>query len=411
MIENKDFYVIELKSKIKIGITDNFKRRFSSIKTGSGIKDNEIVNNYHYLDLSFLEARIKRLFSKHKIAGEWFYKKGIVLNFVESLKDGSIPTIELLNKIQNDSVKESEAFKIENTIYGDFDILKENAISLLEQIKSERLGIGYPASIELAKFMKVKRANYRNMVYYVDEDFKYFERVPKFTVEEMKDNQIIECLRIIKNTTANNKIKVQLQDKIDSIFSRSDLYRFEVIDIMKSYFFDKDYLEKTDLFCQNIEMEYDKEFDMYSMNNFEDLNKDEILFLKNIKNHNLMVSIFGTINFDYKNRCCGCSFEVENFLRVLNFFSITKVEEDQIRLYFNDTNHKEYIFQYKYHLLNCSEKEFIKSLNIIDHSSWYLEFEKNGKIYYCLFDDIEVVLKDLKIGRNELARVYSIYRV
>lgn len=124
-----------------------------------------------------------------------------------------------------------------------------------------------------------------------------------------------------------------------------------------------------------------------------------------------MVSIFGTINFDYKNRCCGCSFEVENFLRVLNFFSITKVEEDQIRLYFNDTNHKEYIFQYKYHLLNCSEKEFIKSLNIIDHSSWYLEFEKNGKIYYCLFDDIEVVLKDLKIGRNELARVYAIYRL
>ncbi len=400
MRENKDFYVIELKSKIKVGITHSFKKRFSSIKTGSGIKDNEIINKYHYPDLGFLEAPIKRLFSKHRIAGEWFYKKGIVLNFVESLKDGNIPTIELFRKIQNDSVKETEVFKIKNNNYENFEILKENAINLLQQIKSERFGIGYPESIELAKFIKTKKANYRNMVYYVDDDFKYLERVPKFTIDEMKDSQIIECLRIIKNVTPNNKVKVQLQDKIDSIFSRSDLYRLEIIELIKSFFFDKNYLEKSDVFYQNIEMEYDEEVAMYSMNNFEDLSKDEILFLKNVKKHNLMVSIFGTINFEYKTRGCGCSFKVENFLRVLNFFSITKIENNQIRLYFNDTNHNELIFQFKYHLLNSSEKNFLQTLKINDHSSWYVEFEKNGKIYYCLFDNMEDVLKDLKIDKK-----------
>ena len=397
MTENKDFYVIELKSKIKVGITNDFKSRLNSIKTGSGIKDNEILNIYYYPDLGFLEARIKRLFSKQKIAGEWFYKRQIVLIFIECLKNGDVPSLELLKKVQNESVKELNLLEAESSIYGDYLILKQNAINLLDQIKSERFGIGYPDSVELAKFMRLKKANYRNMVYNVDECFKYFERVPKFCLEDINDNQIIECLRIIKNTTANNIIKTDLQDKIDSIFSKSDIYRSQILELINSFFFIKTYDEKTKSYHQNIEMKYDEECNMYFMNNFEDLNKEERLFLKKVQNENLMVSIFGTVNFSYKNRYCGFSFEVENFLRVLNFFKIRKTEENQIRLFVNDTNHKECIFQYKYHLLNCNEKQFIRSLYITDHSFYYIEFEKNGRLYYCLFDDWEPVQKDLKI--------------
>lgn len=397
MTENKDFYVIELKSKIKVGITNNFKSRLNSIKTGSGIKDNEILNIFYYPDLGFLEARTKRLFSKQKIVGEWFYKRQIVLIFVECLKNGNVPSLELLKKIQNENVKESNLLETESSIYGDYLTLRQNAINLLDQIKSERFGIGYPDSVEFAKFMRLKKANYRNMVYHVDECFKYFERVPKFCLDDIDDNQIIECLRIIKNTTANNKIKTELQDKIDSVFSKNDIYKSQIIDLIDSFYFRKTYVEKANGFHQNIEMKYDEEFDMYYMNNFENLNKEEILFLKNVKNEDLMVSIFGTINFSYKNRYCGCSFEVENFLRVLNFFKITKTEENQIRLFVNDSNFKESIFQYKYHLLNCNEKQFIRSLHITDHSFNYIEFEKNGRLYYCLFDDWEPVQKDLKI--------------
>lgn len=397
MTENKDFYVIELKSKIKVGITNDFKSRLNSIKTGSGIKDNEILNIYYYPDLGFLEARIKRLFSKQKIAGEWFYKRQIVLIFIECLKNGDVPSLELLKKVQNESVKELNLLEAESSIYGDYLILKQNAINLLDQIKSERFGIGYPDSVELAKFMKLKKANYRNMVYHVDECFKYFERVPKFSLDDINNNQIIECLRIIKNTTANNKIKVELQDKIDSIFSKSEIYRSQILELIDSFFFQKTYEEQTNGFYPNIEVKYDKEFDMYYVNNFENLNKEEILFLKNVKNEDLMVSIFGTINFSYKNRYCACSFGVENFLRILNFFNIPKTEENQVRLYLNNTNYQQYIFQYKYHLLNCTERQFIMSLNMTDYSYYYIEFEKNGRLYYCLFDDWEPVQKDLKI--------------
>lgn len=412
-MENKDFYVIELRQKIKVGITQDFKSRFNNIKTGSGIKDNEIINVYHYPDLSSLESRIKRLFSKQNIAGEWFYKKEIVLDFVESLKEGHVPSIDLLKKIKNNSVKYSNVFKTGDFPYENYAILKENAINLLEQIKSERRGIGYPDSIDLAKFMRTKRANYRNMVYYADDDFKYFERKPSFSIENIKNNQIIECLRIIRNTTANNKIKDLLQDYIDSIFAERDIYIVKITEIIRSFFFDShnsnnELFIETDISYSNIEMELDKELNVYSLSRyFENLNKDELLFLKNAKNHNLRVSIFGNIDFDYKERFCFCFFEVENYLRVLNFLSITRLDENGVRLFFNDTDKysKSYIFQYKYHLLNSSEKEFISSLEVKDVSFCYIEFEKDKQTYYCLFDDIEVVCKELKIKLDKNTKV------
>ena len=175
-MENKDFYVIELKKKIKVGITYDFKKRYSSIKTGSGIKDNEVINTFHYPDLSLLESRIKRLFKKQKIAGEWFYKQDIVLDFVEILKKGAVPTINLLDELKNKQINYSDVFKIGGYPYDEYAILKENAINLLEKIKSERIGVGYPDSIDLAKFMRTKRAGYRNIVYIADDDFLYFSR-------------------------------------------------------------------------------------------------------------------------------------------------------------------------------------------------------------------------------------------
>ncbi|WP_449401371.1 hypothetical protein [Chryseobacterium wanjuense] len=121
----------------------------------------------------------------------------------------------------------------------------------------------------------------------------------------------------------------------------------------------------------------------------------------------MRVSIFGNIDFDYKERFCFCFFEVENYLRILNFLSITRLEENGVRLFFNDTDKysKSYIFQYKFHLLNFSEKEFLSSLEVKDVSFCYIEFEKDKQTFYCLFDDIEVVCKELKINLDKNTKV------
>lgn len=409
-MENKDFYVIELQKKIKVGITRDFRNRLSHIKTSSGIKDNEVINIFHYPDLGSLEARIKRLFSKQNINGEWFYKKEIVSDFVNCLKKGSIPSINLLQEIQNNQVQYSDILKNGTCSYENYEILKDNAIHLLEQIKSERSGIGYPDSVELAKFMRTQRAGYRNMVYHANDNFTHFERKPNFTIEDIKSSQIIECLRIIRNTTPNNKVKDRLQDYIDSVFAKSDLYQIKILELIRLFFFTDQYktdietLIDSDIIYSNIEMEFDTERNSYSLvRYFEYLNKDEILFLKNMKNHNLQISIFGSIDFDYKDRFCFCFFEVENYIRVLNFFSVPKLDDNGIRLFFNETDpySKHYVFQYKYHLLNADEKAFIRSQIIKDVSHWYIELEKNGETYYCLFEDAETVTKDLKIDLNK----------
>lgn len=405
-MKNKDFYVIELQKKIKVGITKDFKNRFNSIKTSAGIKDNEIINIFHYPDLSPLEARIKKLFSKQNINGEWFYKKEIVLDFVNNLRKGNIPTLNLLKEIQNNSVQYSDIFKIEECSYENYEILKENAINLLTQIKSERSGIGYPDSVELAKFMRTRRAGYRNMIYHTNDSFTYFERKPNFTIEEIKNSQTIECLRIIRNTTPNNKAKEILQNYIDSVFAKSNIYQPIITELIQNFFFnglDKPNIEvikDSEILYSNIDMEFDTESNTYSLaHHFEKLNKDELLFLKNVKNHNLEISIFGYINFDYKDRFCYCFFDVENYLRILHFFSISRLEDNGIRLFFNNTDRytKNYIFQYKFHLLNPDEKSFIRSQFIKDISHWYIEFEKNDQIYYCLFDDAETVIQDLNL--------------
>ena len=71
------------------------------------------------------------------------------------------------------------------------------------------------------------------------------------------------------------------------------------------------------------------------------------------------------ISFDYKSRCCFCHFDVINYLRVLNFFSIQTIDIDNLRLIYNDTEiyKKHYVFRYKYHLLNEVEKEEIFLIN------------------------------------------------
>lgn len=411
-MENKDFYVIELKKKIKVGITYDFKKRYSSIKTGSGIKDNEVVNVFHYPDLSLLESRIKRLFKKQKIAGEWFYKQDIVLDFVEILKNGAVPTINLLDELKNKQINYSDVFKVGGYPYDEYAILKENAINLLEKIKSERIGIGYPDSIDLAKFMRTKRAGYRNIVYIADDEFLYFERKPNFDLESIKDSQIIECLRIIKNTTPNNNLRNKLQNYIDSIFAKNDTFFQKSIDIIKAFFFELEeeiaysfLLGETEI-NQNIKMSFEEEGNFYSLTkDFEELDKTEQIFLKKSKDSNLNIDVFGMISFDYKSRFCFCHFDVINYLRVLNFFSIQTIDIDNLRLIYNDTEiyKKHYVFRYKYHLLNGEEKQFIRKSKIEDTSYWYINFISNGEKYYCLYneEDKELISKELNIDFEE----------
>lgn len=411
-MENKDFYVIELKKKIKVGITYDFKKRYSSIKTGSGIKDNEVVNVFHYPDLSLLESRIKRLFKKQKIAGEWFYKQDIVLDFVEILKNGAVPTINLLDELKNKQINYSDVFKVGGYPYDEYAILKENAINLLEKIKSERIGIGYPDSIDLAKFMRTKRAGYRNIVYIADDEFLYFERKPNFDLESIKDSQIIECLRIIKNTTPNNNLRNKLQNYIDSIFAKNDIFFQKSIDIIKAFFFELEeeiaysfLLGETEI-NQNIKMSFEEEGNFYSLTkDFEELDKTEQIFLKKSKDSNLNIDVFGMISFDYKSRFCFCHFDVINYLRVLNFFSIQTIDIDNLRLIYNDTEiyKKHYVFRYKYHLLNVEEKQFIRKSKIEDTSYWYINFISNGEKYYCLYneEDKELISKELNIDFEE----------
>ena len=71
--------------------------------------------------------------------------------------------------------------------------------------------------------MRTKRAGYRNIVYIADDDF-YILRKPNFDLESIKDSQIIECLRIIKNTTPNNNLRNKLQNYIDSILPKTILF-------------------------------------------------------------------------------------------------------------------------------------------------------------------------------------------
>ncbi|MDY3454826.1 hypothetical protein PG615_10855, partial [Riemerella anatipestifer] len=363
------------------------------------------INTFYYPDLSLMESRIKVLFKKNKIAGEWFYKKDIVLEFIQNLKRGEIPNVELLNKLKNKTIDISKIGNYENEEY---TILKENAVNLLAKIKSERLGIGYPDSVDISTFMKNKKANYRNMLYLADDEFLFFERKPKFEIEVIKESQMIECLRIIKNSISNNNIKFKLQDYIDSIFAKSDIYFEKSINIIDSFFFQKDekkalgFLLEEKITNQNVKINFNEENNLYSFENkFEELNQVEQIFLKKTTNSNLEIDVFGLISFDYKDRYCFCHFDVWNYLRVLNFFSIKKIDVNEIRMFYNNTlKYKEhYVFRFKYHLLNYEEKEFIKTLEIEDISFWYLCFNNDGVKYYCIYDDEyrEQILEDLNI--------------
>lgn len=404
-MENKDLYVIEIKNRIKVGVTFDFNSRISNIKTTAGLKNNEILNLYHFSELSSLESRIKRLFSKQKINGEWFYKKEIVLDFLKELEIGRIPSTKLLSEIKNNSVKYQDVFKIGDIPYEYYEIIKNNAINLLEKIKSERKGIGFPDSVELNRFIKTKRASYRNMSYYSDENFLTFERKPNFKLESITNNQLIECLRIIKNITPNNKEKDVLQDYIDSVFSKNMIYIEKCIAIVESFFFlnpsEKNARLEIDsnIYQSNYKIEYDNESEVYSFSQrFDDLEKDELMFLKKSKSKKLIISILGDLSFDYKNSLCFCFFKVENFLKVLNFFEIEKIEDKGIRLFFNNTDKYDeyYVFEFKYHLLNEQEKQFIDTLEMVDAFYYYIEFKDEKNKYYCIVDDLKSVKKELE---------------
>ncbi|QZO96816.1 hypothetical protein K6T43_12515 (plasmid) [Riemerella anatipestifer] len=83
--------------------------------------------------------------------------------------------MELLNKLKNKTIDISKIGNYENEEY---TILKENAVNLLAKIKSERLGIGYPDSVDISTFMKNKKANYRNMLYLADDEFLFLRENP-----------------------------------------------------------------------------------------------------------------------------------------------------------------------------------------------------------------------------------------
>ena len=124
-----DFYIIELKDRLKIGVSNDIENRITAILSIGGYTDDDILNLFKFPDSGIMEAPLKRLFrpslvkkSKYNRGEEWFYKKALVELFINEIKEGIKPSIELIEKIQH------KYANIENGY-------KQQAVFIFEKIK------------------------------------------------------------------------------------------------------------------------------------------------------------------------------------------------------------------------------------------------------------------------------------
>jgi hypothetical protein len=304
-----DFYIIELQDRLKIGISENVPQRINNLKNQAGINKKEILNLFHFVNCAIFEARLKRLFEPYKASGEWFYKKGLVELFINEIRNGENLSLELINKIQYENV------------YVERD-LKKTAIIIYEKIKSERKSIGFPNSVTFETMMRTKKMRYRNMVYDISTDFTCFTREPNFSLENIKNSESIECLRIIKNNADSLEEKIKLQGYIDDIFNKKDSRKEEIIKIIGTFFFNITEFQRQE--NPNIRIEYDEEIKYYCLiNDYKNLNSNEYALLKSAEKIEILSE---SITFNYRQSTCFCFFEEDDYPRILNFFKNKKIE-------------------------------------------------------------------------------------
>lgn len=267
----KDLYVIELIDRVKIGISGDVKRRLQNIKTGSGISISEVIYEEVFESKGNLEGKLLRLFSKYRANGEWFYKKGVVLKFLDEIKNGAKVDYDLIFKIQ---------------IKDDSISVTDKALSIFKRVREERKGVGFPASPNINTIIKSKKINYKNMLYIISDDYLTFDRKLKFDLDKISNNQKIECLRIVKYNTENPFKKERLQQLIDDVFNINHVTESEIISVIKNFFLftTVEKCSKTkkaeEINLLNINFEYDNLLGCHYLDKKEEpLNVDEKQFI------------------------------------------------------------------------------------------------------------------------------------
>ncbi|MBA6316262.1 GIY-YIG nuclease family protein [Cellulophaga baltica] len=219
--KTKDLYIIELLDKIKVGISRDTTRRLQNIKTGSGISNSEVIFEKVFKSKGNFEGTILRLFSKYKANGEWFYKREIVLKFIEEIKKGAIVNHDLICRVQNNN---------------DSNPNKDRAFAIFKRIREERIGIGFPSSPNINTIIRSKKVSYKNLNYIISDDFLGFERKLKFTLNKISDSQKIECLRIVKHNVSSISKKQRLKVLIDDVFNKNHTTESEIISVINNFF-------------------------------------------------------------------------------------------------------------------------------------------------------------------------------
>lgn len=304
-----NLYVIELKDRIKVGISKNdIKERVSNILSAGGHGKNDVLNIYNFPNNGYIEGTLKRLFKRFLIekseisrSSEWFYKKGIIEQFIKRIKNKEIPSRELIDKLQYDNSDSSSFYK-------------KNALKLYEKVKNERKGIGFPNSVTFDEFMKFGEMRYKNMHYKVNDEFTNFSREPKFDLDFITKSQSVECLRIIKNNTNSSIKQTKIQSFIDDVFNGVNETLPFRLNLISNYFFDGELL----ITCENknIRINFCEDFNYYFLNEtYENLNIEEQILIK--KSKGIFISP-NKIIFQYKEKNCICKYENTSMTRIKN---------------------------------------------------------------------------------------------
>lgn len=295
-------YIIELEQRIKVGRSKNSEKRFNSILTAAGIKKSEVLNFFSFNDKAKFEQKILHTLDKQKINGEWFYKKGIVINFLNEIKQQNEIDDDLIVKIQVDKK---------------YDSIKNKAISIFRKIREERKGFGFPLSPSINTIIKSKKVSYKNMTYHISEDFSTYTREVKFDIFFMTNSQIKECLIILKNHEKAIEKKEKIQLLIDKAFNNDHTVYESIVKMVGEFFGiitdpDEALQNTTENKCS---FKFDNILDCYySDYNFEMLSNQEIKIIKNSKRikveHDCIV-------FEYNSKKCFVYFSGirENILK------------------------------------------------------------------------------------------------
>lgn len=294
-----DLYIIELQHKVKVGRSTNTKKRLRGIYTGSGILDVEVINEFVFKNKGKFEGKIKQALKKHQVNGEWYYKKGAVINFLKKLYENKEINDDLIIEIQTEHKHSSKM---------------DDALALFKKIREERKSIGFPKSPNINTIINSRKVVYKHFIYHISQDYSSFTRELKFDIYSSNSTQKIQCLRIIKNHQKSNSRKEKIQNYIDTIFNKTFLNESDIIKEIEEFFGQitvPNIDEKKSSNKKKDELIKHFTFDplqvcYYSENKFKELNKVQVDIIKNTKNVRVEN---GSLIFNYHGRKCYVHFE------------------------------------------------------------------------------------------------------